>query len=166
MRVIALVTLSSLLVAPGLARADGSIEGRFWNGQFKSSGAFGELHVSLEAVKSINLTLQDIEQSTQYEGTILSFEVKEGRIVIHGKFEEYRTSGVKVGKGEPKPFDTGWQPLTGELTIRIEGKQLPTDPYKVDVIVGTLKFAGVSPDVPEWLPGTQATAILSSFGHY
>ena len=164
MRVITSVALSSFLVAPGLAGADGPVEGRFWNGRFESSGAFGELHVNLETVKSINLTLQGTEQSTEYAGTILSSEIAEGRIVIHGKLEEHRTSGVNVGKGEPKSFDTGWQPLTGELTITIEGKQLPTDPYKVDVIVGTLKFAGASSDVPEWLPGTQATAILSSFG--
>ena len=122
--------------------------------------------MSLEAVKFIKFTLQGTEQSTHYSGTILSSEVKEGRVVIHGKLEEHRTSGLKVGQGEPTPFDTGWQPVTGTLTITIEGTQLPTDPYKVDVIVGALKFAGASPDVPEWLPGTQATVILSSFGQH
>ena len=166
MRVIASVALSSLLVAPSFAGAAGPVEGRFWNGRFESSGAFGELHVSLEAVKSISLTFQGTEQSTEYEGSVLSTEMKDGRVVIHGKLEGHRTSGVKVGKGEPTPFDTGWQPLTGELTITLEGKLLPTDPYKVDVIIGTLKFMGTSPDVPEWLPGTQATAILSSFGQH
>ena len=170
MRVIAWVALSSLLVAPGLAGADGlgPLEGRTWEGRFQSWDEFespdemGELQllVGLNGVAgNMSLTFYGGPKSTEYSGTVLSADIKEGRVILHGKLEKHRTSGFE----ERKPFDTGWQPVSGELTITIEGQRLPTDPYKVDVLVGTLKFAGASPDVPEWRPGTQATTILSSF---
>jgi len=163
MRVTASIVLSSLLVVPGLAGAAGPVEGRSWDGRFESSGAVGELHVILEGDKAIGLTFHGRGEGREYLGQVLSSEVIEGRVVIHGKLGMHRTNSVKIGSYEPKPIDpvSGWQPVTGELTITIEGKQLPTDPFKVDVIVGTLKFAGASLDGPEWLPGT---AILSSFG--
>ena len=161
MRIIGSVVLSSLMLAPGLAAATSPIEGRFWNGRWESSGASGEVHVGLEAVKSVSVTLRDEHGSTEYSGTVRSVDVQNGRVVIHGTLAEHRTSGVR---DESTPFDTGWQPLTEALTIMIEGTQLPTVPYKVDVIVGTLTFTGASPEVPEWLPGTQATVMLSSFG--
>ena len=134
----------------------GDILYNVWNGEYRlSSNHTGDIHISLEDVKSINFTLIDEEHSTEYSGSIISVARRKEEITIHCQIDELKSSGFPKTK-------SNWEKMRGTFEINIQGTFISLAQYKANVIIGKISFSGSSEDA-QWFSKMNGTVVLHGF---